>query len=250
MLKYIISIGLCLVFTLSFSQKPPPPNSGNKPPKEKKEKPKSPKDTIVYKTGYGFRFGIDISKPALAILDKSYSGLEIVADYRIKKNLYIATELGYEEEITFEDYTTSSVSGSYIKLGANINVYKNWLDMNNEIFIGGRYGFALFDSTLNEYIPNVVNSDYPTYFPNTTKTVDITETNLTAHWLELQLGIKVETFKNFFVSFSGGYKIGISITDPENFKTLYAPGFNRVYSTSTGFGFNYTLSYLIPFVKK
>lgn len=248
MLKYIISLCFCLVFVAGFSQKPPPSNKDNKP-ERKKEKPKNPKDTLVYKTGYGLRLGVDISKPALAMIDKSYNGLELVGDYRISKNWYIATELGYEEEITFEDYTKSTVSGSYIKLGANVNVYNNWLDMNNEIFIGGRYGFALFDNTLNEYTPNVV-STFPTYFPSNTITANDTATNLTAHWIELQLGIKVETFKNLFVSFSGGYKIGLSITDPENFKTLYAPGFNRVYSTSTGFGFNYTISYLIPFVKK
>ncbi len=41
----------------------------------------------------------------------------------------------------------------------------------------------------------------------------------------------------------------MSSKDPENFKTLYAPGFNRVYATGTGFGFNYTISYLIPFLK-
>ena len=42
----------------------------------------------------------------------------------------------------------------------------------------------------------------------------------------------------------------ISIKDPVNFKTHYAPGFNRVYLSNTGFGFNYTISYLIPFRKK
>ena len=40
------------------------------------------------------------------------------------------------------------------------------------------------------------------------------------------------------------------VTDPENFKSLYAPGFNRIFETGTGFGFNYTLTYLIPFKKK
>ena len=42
----------------------------------------------------------------------------------------------------------------------------------------------------------------------------------------------------------------MSVKDPDNFKTLYAPGFNRVFETGTGFGFNYTLTYLIPFKKK
>ena len=94
---------------------------------KKQEISKVKKDTITYKTGYGLRVGVDISKPVLSSVDKSYSGLEIVGDYRISKNWYVATELGYEEEKTFEDFTSSTSKGSYIQLGANFNAYENWL---------------------------------------------------------------------------------------------------------------------------
>ncbi|TYP98748.1 hypothetical protein C7447_10263 [Tenacibaculum adriaticum] len=236
MLKYIISFYFCLIFVDSFSQN--------------ETTPEVKKDTIIYKTGYGLRLGMDISKLGLIIVDKSYSGLEIVGDYRVSKSWYAAAEIGHEEEITFEDYTKSTSKGNYIRLGANYNAYNNWLDMNNEIYVGGRYGFAIFDHTLNSYTPNVSNPDFPSYFPATPITTPTTETGLTAHWLEFQLGIKVETFKNLFIGFSGSYKVAVSIDDQSGFKTLYAPGFNRVYSSDTGFGFNYTISYLIPFVNK
>ena len=232
MYKYIISISLLLFCVNGYAQK--------------SDTATAKKDTIIYKTGYGLRLGVDISRPALSIFDKSYSGLEIVGDYRVSKNWYVATELGYEEEITFEDFTTSTSKGSFIRLGANYNAYKNWLDMNNEIYVGMRYGFALFDQTLNSYKPNVGSP----YFPSNTIQTPVTDTGLTAHWTELQLGIKVETFKNLFLSAGFSYKIMISIDDQENFKTLYAPGFNRVFESNTGFGFNYTISYLIPFVNK
>lgn len=231
-LPFIISIVFCLISINGISQ--------NKASSEVK------KDTIIYKTGYGLRIGADISKPIISLIDKEYNGFELVGDYRISKRWYIATELGFEEQTTQEDYTNSTAKGSYIRLGTNLNVYGNWLDMNNEIFIGGRYGFALFEQTLNSYKPNVNNE----YFPAETIIAPITQTGLTAHWLEFQLGIKVETFKNLYVSFHGSYKIGINIKEQNNFKTLYAPGFNRVFSTNTGFGFNYTISYLIPFFKK
>ncbi|WBX72470.1 DUF6048 family protein [Tenacibaculum retecalamus] len=201
---------------------------------------------MTYKTGYGLRLGVDISRPVLAIVDKSYSGLELVADYRISKKWYVATELGYEEEITFEDFTKSTSKGSFIRLGANFNAYQNWLDMNNEIYVGMRYGFALFDQTLNSYKTNVGS----TYFPSNTIEAPITETGLTAHWTEFQLGIKVEVLKNLFLSGGFSYKVMLSLDDQKNFKTLYAPGFNRVFESNTGFGFNYTISYLIPFVNK
>lgn len=220
----------------------------------KEDQKETPKDTVTYKTGYGLRLGVDISKPIISATDKdkSYTGFEIVGDYRISNKWYIAAEVGHEEEITEEDFTTSTSVGNYIKLGANLNTYNNWLDMNNEIYVGGRYGFALFEQTLNSYTPNVTTGDIDTdiYFPTSPITVNETETGLTAHWLEFVLGLKAETFKNLFIGVSGSFKLGLSFKDPDNFQTLYAPGFNRVYASDTGFGFNYTISYLIPFVNK
>jgi hypothetical protein len=204
------------------------------------------KDTIIYKSSYGIRLGADISKPVLANISNSYSGFEIVGDYRVSKRFYVAAELGYEEQTSQEDYTNSTAKGSYARLGFNYNAYENWLDMNNEIFVGYRYGFSLFDQTLNSYTPNV-NS---TYFPAIPINTPVTASSLNAHWSEFLFGLKVETFKNLFLGASVSYKVLMSSKEPENFKTLYAPGFNRIFESSTGFGFNYTVSYLIPFKKK
>ncbi|QTD37960.1 hypothetical protein JL193_01250 [Polaribacter batillariae] len=239
MYKYFISICFLFIFVDGFSQE-----------QKKDSLTIKEKDSIVYKTGYGLRIGIDISKPIKAQFDGSYSGFEIVGDYRIKKNLYLAAEIGYEKETNNEDYTNSTAKGNYIRLGVNYNAYKNWLDMNNEIFVGYRYGFSLFEQTLNSYTPNTSSKDFGNYFPVNTITVPQTTTGLNAHWSELMIGIKAETFKNFFISFSASYKIMMSVKDPENFKSLYAPGFNRIFESNTGFGFNYTISYLIPFTKK
>lgn len=232
MYKFFISIIFLFVFVDTFSQK--------------QEIEETEKDTIIYKSPYGIRVGVDISKPIKGTIDGAYNGFEIVGDYRISKRFYVAAELGYEEETNNEDYTNSTAKGSYIRLGFNYNAYENWLDMNNEIFVGYRYGFSLFDQTLNSYTPNVNN----TYFPANTINTPITASSLNAHWSEFILGIKVETLKNLFVSASVSYKVLMSAKEPVNFKTLYSPGFNRIFESSTGFGFNYTISYLIPFQKK
>ncbi|WP_088322742.1 DUF6048 family protein [Polaribacter tangerinus] len=206
-------------------------------------------DSLVYTTNYGLRLGVDISKPILASFNSRYKGLEIVGDYRIKPNLYIAAEVGFEEENSIEDYTNSTAKGNYIRLGFNYNTYKNWLDMNNEIFVGYRYGFSLFNQTLNSYTPNVSDINSGNYFP-ANSIISGEKTSLNSHWSELMVGIKAEIIKNVFVGFSVSYKILMSIKEPENFKTLYSPGFNRIFESNTGFGFNYTISYLIPFSKK
>ena len=239
MYKYFISICLLFVFAENYSQE------------QKKDSIISQeKDTVIYKTNYGLRLGMDISRPLFSSLYSNYNGLEIVADYRIKKNVYIAAEIGFEEKTSIEDYSNSTSKGNYIRLGLNYNAYDNWLDMNNEIFVGYRYGFSLFNQTLNNYTTNVSDMENGSYFPAVLNTVGQASTGLNAHWSEFMIGIKAETLQNLFIGFSFSYKILMSVKDPENFKTLFSPGFNRIFESNTGFGINYTISYLIPFSKK
>ena len=239
MFKYFISICLLFVFTENFSQE------------QKKDSIISQeKDTVIFKTNYGLRLGMDISRPLFSSLYSNYNGLEIVADYRIKKNIYIAAEIGFEEKTSIEDYSNSTSKGNYIRLGLNYNAYDNWLDMNNEIFVGYRYGFSLFNQTLNNYTTNVSDMENGSYFPSVLNTIGQASKTLNAHWSEFMIGVKAETLHNLFIGFSFSYKILMSVKDPENFKTLFSPGFNRIFESSTGFGINYTISYLIPFSKK
>jgi hypothetical protein len=239
MYKYFISICLLFIVAENFSQE-----------LQKDTTLSKEKDTLVYKTNYGLRLGIDISRPILASLNSGYSGYEILGDYRIKKNLYIAAEVGYEEKNSIEDYSNSTSKGNYVRLGVNLNAYNNWLDMNNEIFVGYRYGFSLFDQTLNSYTPNISDLENGNYFLANLNTNSKTETNLNAHWSELMIGLKAETFNNLFIGLSVSYKILMSVKEPDGFKALFAPGFNRIFESNNGFGFNYTVSYLIPFSKK
>jgi hypothetical protein len=208
------------------------------------------KDTVIYKTNYGLRLGMDLSRPLFSSLYSNYNGLEIIADYRIKKNVYMAAEIGFEEKTSIEDYSNSTSKGNYIRLGLNYNAYDNWLDMNNEIFVGYRYGFSLFNQTLNNYTTNVSDLENGSYFPAVLNTIGQASTNLNAHWSEFMIGVKAETLHNLFIGFSFSYKVLMSVKDPEGFKTLFSPGFNRIFESNTGFGINYTISYLIPFSKK
>lgn len=202
-------------------------------------------DTAKYKDRYGLRVGIDLFNPVYALFDDNRKGLEIVADYRILKRFWIAGELGYMDNTTREDHFTFTTNGSYIKVGADFNAYKNALGMENMIVVGMRYGVSIFDQTVNEY---TINSD--PYLPIHTNDIPIVYNNLNAHWIEFSLGLKVEVLHNVYmgVAFSG--KHIITTKNPDNFKNLFIPGFNRVYVNDFGFGINYTISYLIPFYRK
>ena len=203
-------------------------------------------DTIKETESYGIRVGIDLNRPLNSFLQSETKGLELVGDIRVLKNYYAAFEIGFLDKTTTEDYINFTTKGSYIKAGFNYNAYKNWKGMNNEIYIGLRYGLSFFNQTLNSYTPNVRG----TYIIPTTLEPATEFNDLTAQWIEFVFGIKVETYKNLYLGVGVSFNNLINTTDPENFKTLYIPGFNRVFLNNAGIGFNYTLSYLIPIIKK
>ncbi len=225
MLKYFISILLFFTFLTTFSQK-------------------KVQDTVKYKDRYGLRIGADIFAPIYAFFSDA-KGLEIVADYRVSKRFWAAAEAGYTDNYTEEDFFKFSTKGTYFKAGVDYNAYKNWPGMENMIVVGLRYGFSVFDQTLNEY---TINTD--PYFPPTIKDTPITYSNLTAQWIEASIGLKVEVIHNLYMGMIFSGKHMLTAKDPDNFKSLFVPGFNRVYVNDFGFGFSYTISYLIPFYRK
>lgn len=225
MLKYSISILLLLISFSTVSQET--------------------NDEEVYKDRYGIRFGIDIIQPIYSLFDDGKKGLEIVADYRIMDKIFVAAELGYNDTTTFEDYYNFSTNGFYAKFGADFNIYKNWIGMENLMYVGLRYGFSGFNQTLNQAI---INAD--PFLPNETLLDPVDYNGLNASWISVVFGMKVEVLHNLFLGFSISVNKLISSKEPENFKNLFIPGFNKVFVNNNGFGFNYTISYLIPFYKK
>lgn len=203
-------------------------------------------DSLKVKKPYSLRLGVDISKPIISLFNKDFSGFELTGDFRIKNRIYLATEIGITNKTTDEDYLNFTTKGSYIKMGVNYNAYNNWLDMNNEIFVGFRYGFSTFNQSINSYIINQNGIYFDEYLIENNLKFD----NLTAHWAEFVLGIKVETFKNLFLGTSVSFNSLIKTEDPTNFQNLYIPGFNKRHLNKSGAGFNYTISYQIPLYKK
>ncbi|WP_421807709.1 DUF6048 family protein [Flagellimonas sp.] len=215
----------------------------------------SQKHTVEYKEKYGLRVGADISKLVLSFADEDYTGLELVGDYRLTQKLYLAAEIGNETKKQDEtllntllyDYETS---GSYIKAGVDVNTYTNWYGMNNAITIGGRYAFASFTQTLNDYSLYETNQFFNEEFlPGENPNREFS--GLSASWLEFVVGAKVELFANIFVGMSARLGFLITNTEDEQFPNLWIPGFNKVTDGSNfGVNYNYSISYFIPLYKK
>lgn len=206
-------------------------------------------DTLVrkkYPEIYGLRIGTDLVKASRNIWDKDYKGFEVNADYRYNKNWYIAAEAGFEDRFSKDDQLSYTTSGMFLKVGADRNFHQNWLDMNNLIYVGGRYGISLHDQTLHSYRVNTGNA----YFDEEMQYPELKSSGLAAHWLELVVGIKVEILENLFLGMNVRMKGLLSQKQPEGFENLYYPGYGQKYSGNIGVGFGYTLNYLIPLKKK
>lgn len=243
-LKYTFSLLLLLISVVAEAQ-----NSS-----EKEQPIQKSKDTIKKTDRYGLRVGLDLSKLARSFYDKNYKGLELVGDYRITKNNYIALELGNENKTTDDTRVNFTTKGTYIKAGFDHNFYQNWLNMENMIHLGLRYGVSAFSQELNTY----KIYDTSTYFPTVPAVVSGTKYDgLSAQWVEVVAGIKAKLFNNLYAGFSVRMNYLVSQTEPYNdsstpqeFANLYIPGYNRTYDGKFGAGWNYTISYFIPLYKK
>ena len=234
MSKYIISSFLLFSIVLTFGQ----------------EKTDEIKDSIVYKERYGLRVGMDISKPIRSILEESYTGLELVADYRISKRFYIAGEIGSEEKSVIENNLDFTTKGTYLKLGADYNTYRNWAGMENMIYVGIRYGVSSHEQTLNSY--TIYNTSQYWGEPVVTEGGENGNfTGLKAQWIEFQLGVKAELLRNLYMGVNLQLKRLMSEERPENFDNLFIPGFNKVLDdNSIGVGLGYSIMYQIPLYTK
>lgn len=248
MLKYYISILFFVAFCNVRAQREPIDLQ--------------PKDSLVKKQPYGLRAGVDISRPILSYFNDDYTGLEIVADYRLTDKLYLAGELGNEKKTSREEllnveiantiplynYTTS---GSYLKLGVDYNTYENWYGMNNSIFIGGRYAISSFSQTLNNYYIFDSNRYWNADQFANGATQNVEFSSLSSSWLEFLFGMKAELFANIYLGVS--VRIGFLVSNKESdiFPNLWIPGFNKVTDGSNfGVGYNYSLTYFLPLYRK
>jgi hypothetical protein len=227
MLKFIFSLAFIAVSTIGNAQI---------------------KDTtqVVYPERYGLRLGIDLHRLSKSFYEKDYKGLELVGDYRLTRRFYLAGELGNEEKTVDDDRLNFTTKGTYFKAGFDYNSFENWLDMENMIYVGMRYGISSFSHTVNTY----KIYDPTNYYGENTVISGAKYNGLTANWIEIIGGVKAELFSNLYLGFSLRLNYLVSNKKPEGFDNLYIPGFNRTYEGKFGAGVNYTLSYFIPIYKK
>ena len=124
---------------------------------------------------------------------------------------------------------------------------KDWMYQEKAINVFG-FGISSFDQTISRYnIYNIYNDLWGEF----TNTDAINLENLNANWIEIGFGIKTEILNNLFLGIELQLKNLIYQKNKNDIANFYIPGFNRTYESSNfGTGFNYSLTYLIPIIKK
>lgn len=143
------------------------------------------------KKPYTLRFGIDLSKPVMAQMDKDYFGLELVGDIRLYSEFYGAVELGNEKKTQQSERINLTTTGTYLKLGFDYNMYKNWKGMNNSIYLGMRLGNSFHNQKVNEYEPYELNHYWETEIIKDGPEIREQDA-LQARWIEIIAGIRVK----------------------------------------------------------
>lgn len=226
-LKYIISFFTAIIVFPLFSQQE--------------------NDSTITKSIYGLKIGMDLSKQIRMLTEPDYKGLVLMGDYRLMDKLFVAFEIGTEDKLIENEVLNFKTKGSFIKIGANYNVYKNLEDLENEIYVGLRLGTSNFNHKLNSF--KVYNTNQ---YWNQNEIVNYEEfQNLNSTWFELIFGFKAEVLNNTYMGISLRLKRLLDQNEPLNFSNLYIPGFNKVLENNNiGVGLTYSLQFRIPIYKK
>ena len=198
------------------------------------------------------RVGFDLYRIILSRVSDDFDGFEIVGDFKVNENFFIALELGNLDITKQVEQVNFTTNGNYFKVGFDYNMFENLEGMNNHITLGARIGSSRHDQTLNSY----TILDRTRYWTNS----DLPITNgfatgerpdLNALWFEVVLNFKVQILKNIYTGISLRLNRLISDKIPSNFDNIYIPGFNKKTQDNVfGAGFNYTLTYNFSLLSK
>lgn len=197
---------------------------------------------------FGIRIGTDLQKIIRSASSQEYNGISLNADIRFKESIFLFSEIGNEKKMVEYSSVDSEISGNYIKLGLQFKLNKDIIGLRNLIYSSFGFGISSFDQTILRY--NIYNI-YSDLWGEFTNTDAIILKNLNANWIEIGFGVKTEILNNLFLGIELQLKNLIYQKNKNDIANFYIPGFNRTYESSNfGAGFNYSLTYLIPIIKK
>lgn len=189
----------------------------------------------------GPRVGIDLSRFLMPYMQSAKrNGWELQADIPYKGNYFPTFELGMQWFDDRRDGFRYQNSGTYMRLGIDMNIVKfQSLKDNDCVFVGIRYGYSLFGQQTD-------GIGYTNYWG--TVAASVPNRTMNAHWAELVFGIKGELFRNFFLGWTLRAKFPLKVTDDPNIKPYIVPGIGKT-SIDVPFDFTFGIYYRFPIFK-
>jgi hypothetical protein len=187
------------------------------------------------------RLGVNISTPVINALTSDSlvkrNAYEITLDYAFKNDVYLVLEGGFGgSTINYTDlkYNTNN---SYARIGVDKSMlqrlFPNDWDM---LFVGVRYGIGLINRSEATFSTN------DNFWGTTTGTIPAK--NMTAHWAELNAGMRVELLKHLFAGYNIRAKFLANGKAFQELPPAYVAGYGKV-EKSTVFDFNFYLCYAL-----
>ena len=200
-------------------------------------------DTIRYPINEmkGVRVGIDNSKLLFPLIFSGERiGFEITADMHVKGNFFAVSEVGWlNVNLNRPDFHYRQ-NGFYGKLGIDYNLLKSRRPHSNDIVYGGvRYAFSAFNQQADKVL-------IPGHFWRDAPDQIIPKNPMTAHWVEILLGVKAEVLTNLYIGLT--FRGKFLLAEPKGkYSTPYLiPGYGFGNSNFV-LGINHYVSYNIYF---
>ncbi len=193
-------------------------------------------DTLFRKS---LSFGVELSYPARMFFEPEIKQYEASLDFEFIENVFAVLEAGaLQADVMRDDFNYYS-DGAYLRIGADFNVLGSGaLKDNDKVFVGIRYGYCKQQHSAD----NIFVTD--NYWGSTTASVEASDFN--AHWGEFVAGVRTELFANLSIGWSVRFRLLFSGVGESLVEPYRIGGFGRGEST-TGFDFNYSIFYRIPF---
>ncbi len=183
------------------------------------------------------RLGVDISKPIAAILLKDRMGIELMADYYFRKELYLVAEGGGGNVRYHYPDLSYHASNAFFRFGIDKSMLpRTSPDDWDMVFIGARYGIALVQLSAADYITK------DPFWGETSGT--LSARNFTGHWFEVTGGMRVEMIKGFFIGWNVRGRFLLNRSAFRESAPLYIAGYGRGDKNGI-FDFNFYLSYAL-----
>lgn len=186
----------------------------------------------------GIRIGLDAISAGQAISGHDQKEYQFYADidfYRYFLNIHVGTFDG--EWSNGQGVYTNT--GTHFKIGPDVNFLHRDPD-GSALFFGLRYAWSTFSDDFNYTLEDEV-------WGNISK--DASNSNLTAHWAELNAGLKVRVYKLFWMGYTARFKFSVNSFEDKGLIPHWIPGYGQA-DENTFWSLDYWLIIRLPLPKK